>query len=667
MKLMSSNKEVIQPIEWLRALAVVSVVLYHIDKNILPGGYLGVDIFLVVSGYLVGGALANKLHFTSSEMIYFLKKRFWRLQPALVFTLIISFYLSYLYGTPHEFTENVLNSAAAFSGVSNVYFWSNTSYFGGSSEFNYLLHTWSLSLEWQYYISFALLCFFWLKVFNRNISILILLILVAASFLVAVKLSTQSPSANFFLLPSRLWEFCFGTLIYNLRHLPNVSKKLLISSPLGFLLGLTLCFYSVVFIDEKNSLPSHLTIIPVLGTCICLFFVNFKVSPLLQKITYIPFLIGRSSYSIYLLHWPLCVAFAYSVKGHFVLQIIFVMFIFLAGYIIYKYIEIPFSKIRKHSSPVTITILLISFSTYLFIFSNEGFPDRFTKEKIDLIGFSNSYINKDRMYCLNLKERNDLLPININCKSSIAQKRVLMWGDSHLEPFRGPFNLNEELSGMMSIDFVGVGGCPPVPYLERLNMDKRCNDYSQSVLNYILSHHNEYDLIVIGARFTSYIKGNTSYLGPAEGGLDQYIYDIEYPSNLRNHSFSARFKHLLDRLGLLDIPIVLLGGIPEYGHQIPREMFRRSLHNGGDIIDITIPIDIVNERLSDMDLQLRKYSFELENVYFYDPKKVLCDENQCYASINKVPMYFDDDHLNYIGATRVAFNFMEFIESNGIW
>lgn len=651
------ERKTIQPIEWLRALAVLSVVIYHFDKNLLPGGYLGVDIFLVISGYLVGGALVSRKKMGLSDFWSFIEKRFWRLQPALFFTFILTFFVGAMTSTPSELQDLPASSIMSFLGLSNLHFWGQGGYFGGASEYNLLLHTWSLSLEWQYYVFFALTCYSVLRFKGINLSFNLIFGMLLASFLLAILFSEKAPTANFYLLPSRLWEFLTGTLVFiwvqksGIRGNERYQK-------IVFHVCFILCVCSLFFIDEANPMPGWLTLAPVLLTSACLACSYFSISDRLSKYTKIPFLVGRSSYSIYLVHWPLIVALGYLVHKNMFLGVLFLILILLFGYLVYRYVEQPFltpKPIIKSSIAVLSVLIILSIT----LERSGGLPSRFSSNQLEILN-SASLVNSDRRNCLNVVGRNDSFPLNPLCTQENGKSNILMWGDSHLEVFRSFFLADDEVN----VSFLGVAGCPPIIMVDRMYGRKRCDEYAKSALNYILRNEKEFSTLIIGARFAAYVNGNTSHLGRSEGGLHQYIVDIENPKKTRINAFRSRLSETLAILSETELKVVILGGIPEFGEAIPRQIFRDSIFSEklSSYEDISISVDYVNDRLKGIDDFIISESEKYQNFYFYDPKEILCDDLKCWASKKNQPLYFDNDHLNDIGVEIVSSSLNEFIK-----
>ena len=289
-------------IDGLRAIAVLPVILFHAGVTQLSGGYVGVDIFFVISGFLITGILSREIEGGNFSLLGFYERRARRILPALFVVLATTSVLGALILLPYELEFLGRSLIAVVFFVSNILFWQESSYFAASAEFNPLLHTWSLGVEEQYYILFPI--FLWMVWRWRKKSVVPLIgLLTVLSFGLAEYLSTEMPSANFYLLPTRAWELLAGSLaaLY-LLHRPTLTGHL--ADAVG-ILGLAGILVSIFAYDAATRFPSAWTLVPVLGT------VGILVSASPQTwvgklLSYRPFVgIGLISYSAYLWHQPL--------------------------------------------------------------------------------------------------------------------------------------------------------------------------------------------------------------------------------------------------------------------------------------------------------------------------------------------------------------------------
>lgn len=290
-----------QEIDGLRAFAVFSVLIFHLDKKILPGGFLGVDIFFVISGYLIASIIIKRLENNDFDLTSFIQRRIARIFP--LFFLVISCTLiaaSYIY-EEQDFASSGANSLASTLSLANIKLLFQGDYFQISEDAQPFLHYWSLSLEEQFYITFPpLIIFLFRKTkHSKNIILLIVFTISLLSFIFCIKLSFTNSTFAFYLLPSRSWELLVGSIIAIGKF--KIKSRSVYYSIQFF--GLAILIISVLVITEENF-PGYKSLIPVLGTAF-LVTPSAGKSPVHFVLSLKPIVfIGKLSYSLYLWHWP---------------------------------------------------------------------------------------------------------------------------------------------------------------------------------------------------------------------------------------------------------------------------------------------------------------------------------------------------------------------------
>jgi peptidoglycan/LPS O-acetylase OafA/YrhL len=369
-------------IDGLRGLSIFLVIIFHLKIFAFKGGFLGVDIFFVISGYLITNIIISELEMNKFSLIGFYERRIRRIIPALYFVIIISSFFAYYWMIPESF-ENYGQSVVATSLFSNnILLLFTSSYWSLNSDFKPLLHTWSLGVEEQFYLLYPILLIFFYKFFKKLLYLNILIIFVSSvifNFL-AYKFSEN---ASFYLLPSRAWELLAGSLVAmqikkkNYKVYNHYLQQYLSS------LGIMLILIPVFFFDFIKSHLPIVGILPVIGTMLIIIYANeetlinkFLRSSLLVKL-------GLISYSAYLWHWPIfSFARIYSVNqpSLFLMFFLTILTIFIS-FISYIFIEKPFRiKNRFTFKKVclglfVVSVLLISFGFYTHI--TMGMTSRF--------------------------------------------------------------------------------------------------------------------------------------------------------------------------------------------------------------------------------------------------------------------------------------------------
>ena len=370
-------------IDGLRSIAVLPVIFFHAGfVKFFGGGYVGVDVFFVISGYLISSIIISDLEKDNFSLINFYERRARRILPALYFVIILSLIFSYFWMLPDEF-QNFGQSIVATTIFSNNILLSLTNgYWVGASDFKPLLHTWSLAVEEQYYIFFP---FFLLSVwkFGKKWILIILLVLFLASLFLAQLYSYNKPEVGFFVIQTRAWEILIGVFaaLYLKKYNKNKYKNLL------SFIGLILIFYSIIFFDRETPFPSLYTLVPTIGTLLVIVYAD-KGTFAQRLLSYRLMIgIGLISYSAYLFHQPVfALAKLYSNKALSLNQYLTLIILTLVfSFFSWKYIEKPFrnrnnfsSKFIFSSSIIT-SVILIMIGLYLNF--THGIPSRFYKNE----------------------------------------------------------------------------------------------------------------------------------------------------------------------------------------------------------------------------------------------------------------------------------------------
>ncbi|WIV87091.1 acyltransferase family protein [Proteus appendicitidis] len=382
-------------LDGIRALAVFAVILYHANfqmfgDTVFKGGYLGVDVFFVLSGYLITGIIRDKLQKESFSLLDFYWRRFKRIVPALLFVLIVTSALAYFILKPDSIIAYVKSLKSALYFGSNYYFLSEDSYVAESSIRKPLLHTWSLAVEWQFYMFFPLLILL-INKFLKKYTFGIILILLIASMQYANIVVETRPDDAFYLLPSRAWELFAGGLLtfFDRRNLENIkdgtiSSMLVKSMPI---IGLFLVIHGMIFFGHSNPHPSFLTAVPVFGICLFILFTTkgditnsiFSSKPVV--------FIGLISYSLYLWHQPVFVFFRLLKHDEINnLQLLMLISIsLLLSVISYYLIENKFrvKKLGKNKISILIIMFLSLIVFYGITIYTNGFSSKFEGKQKD--------------------------------------------------------------------------------------------------------------------------------------------------------------------------------------------------------------------------------------------------------------------------------------------
>lgn len=409
-------------IDGLRAIAIIPVILFHAGFSLFSGGYIGVDIFFVISGYLITSIIISDLNTHTFSFSDFYERRARRIFPALFFVIFATIPFAWFWLLPEDLKNfsKSLYFVAAFS--SNILFWRTSGYFDGDAELKPLLHTWSLGIEEQYYLLFpALMLLLW-RVQKKIIGLIIALLLITSLYFANLKFS-ENPMSAFYFLPYRAWELLIGALIANY----DFSNKTKISGhwPLQILslLGGILVLFPIFFLDKNTPYPSYFTLLPVIGASLLILFAkpNTWIYKFITNKIFIA--IGLISYSAYLWHQPIFALAKHRLGNDLdvIVLVCLVCLVFCLSYFSWKFIEQPF---RSREVIKTKRLVIFSLLGLIFIVGagslgdlNDGFPSRFK--------YNEKYagdIGQEPFYVYAKQE-------NFVCTPEHIAKQSLMWNE----------------------------------------------------------------------------------------------------------------------------------------------------------------------------------------------------------------------------------------------
>lgn len=479
-------------IDGLRALAVLGVVVFHLGGSPIPGGFSGVDIFFVISGFLITSILLRELKNEEFSFLEFYERRVYRLFPALFAVMASTLLVGYFLFMPDEFLELGQSIAATSVYLSNFFFFLKSDYFSGPSELKPLLHTWSLAVEEQFYIVFPLMLFLLRRysAFFQGTVIGISCILLLTISELAI---TDHASAIFYLAPFRFWELLTGGLIAFILPRINSSQFKAPRNALS-IMGFCLIICSFLLLNESTQFPGLTALPAVLGTSLLIFATQEGIvnRTLLSNSVVVWF--GKISYSMYLWHWPLVVFYGYYVirPVTFFEKVALFCLTTLLAWLSWKYIENPFRRLNRTGKglkrsiyllpPALVSVLFISLGVLIHI--NHGFPERFDESilakyavvKDDNGKATGCFMRQDKFYH-EWKEDQCLFKI------SSTEKTIMLWGDSHaLHLFKGLSKQQTALNANLLV--YTSAGCSPFLNVE-IKGNPQCKENNQYALKVI--------------------------------------------------------------------------------------------------------------------------------------------------------------------------------------
>ena len=463
-------------INFLRAIAVTGVLLYHFKVPYTTGGFSGVDIFFVISGYLMTQIIDHAIDQKKFSFKDYIGKRIKRIVPALLFLILLLTFLAYFFYFPEDYKLNQRNAASSLLFLSNLLYWRTTGYFEPSSATNILLHTWSLSVEWQFYLIYPFILLFLRKLFIHKKNLLLFLAgCTLLLFIFSVILTHFKASASFYLLPSRAWEMLIGGIAFFLGDIIQAKSWKRLLSTLGYVTILA-CF---VFLHTSMAWPGLFTLLPVLATFL-IIVANYPDFPITRQ-AQVQF-IGKISYSLYLWHWPIYVISQYwGLELNTITIPILILLSLSFGLLSYKYIE----SIQFNSSK---QILLASL--LLFLVTGSGYYHHFNRhlfkpQSLEIAGYTSNYEQEmERLTignCFLVTDRMEMKDYNADgCLFIDPQKKnILLLGDSHAAHVAQSLQEGFQEQGINLLKAAATGG---LPTLKPRNGN---NQTLEAVMNYI--------------------------------------------------------------------------------------------------------------------------------------------------------------------------------------
>lgn len=620
-----------QEIDGLRAVAVLPVILFHAGFSWFSGGYVGVDVFFVISGYLITSILVDELDKGTFSIVSFYERRARRILPALFFVMLCCLPFAWIWMVPTQFQDfsKALTAISLFS--SNVLFWKQSGYFAPAAEENPLLHTWSLGVEEQFYIIFpVILLFLWR--FGRRPVFYSVIALTALSLLAAEWGWRNSPSANFYLLPTRAWELGAGALCALL-----LARRALKPSTTLSLAGLGLILYSILFFDENVPFPSLYTLVPVIGTVLIVLYgsASTLTARLLSQKVLVG--VGLISFSAYLWHQPL-LAFARIkstsspewplMAGLSMLSLVLALFS-------WKYVEAPFRKRGAMGSRKTIFIAsaVASFgfiTTGMYGDATDGLPARLNLTPMQQDYLATARKSSYRKQCHS--NNSYAIPPEQACQYNQLNGSVAVFGDSHAVELA--YAVAQTLDAATGVQHFSFSGCAPA-YLS--NADTPCATWTRKTVDY-LARHDTIRQVVIIYRIHAALWGD---------------HRDSYPALPNSTTAEERHERLRSLEAMLDVlvqagkQVIYVAQAPELPFFIDQEVYRLG---GSPKVIQGVNRDWWERRTA----YFKRHFSPAESVAVIRPESLLCDNETCFAGQNGKAFYFDDDHLSLEGALKVA-------------
>lgn len=617
-------------IDGLRSIAVLIVIMYHLGASFIPGGFIGVDVFFVISGFLITSIIHKDISNKTFSYKVFYTRRIKRLYPSIFTVISVSTFAAYYILLPDDLLSYLLSALATLTSVSNFYFLHSIGdYFSVNVEQTPLLHTWSLSVEEQYYLFAPIIVTLVLKFFSKN-KIFVFFLLSVLLLITSIYQTNNNPASAYYMLPFRAFELMIGSLvaiIFSNKRIPNQKMAEIMS-----VLGIMLIISSSVLINRESTFPGINALWPCLGTALLIsasFISKDDGAPLVNRFLSLkPFVyIGKISYPMYLWHWPI-IAFCHykSIDFSIINQSIMLLSTVILSSATFHFVE---NKVRyiswgvfKSSITMVASPAIIIIGLYFITNYYDGFPARFkgiefARTNIPDVAYRqcyNSFKTETEGYC-KLGD-NDKDPDTIFIGDSMAASYI-------------PFIDYIAKDAGISVLATASSALPPIkdilPFPESSAASGHRTDEKLKYNNKRIENAKKFKKIIISASWgngDSYFKSSDSDLLKTVAELamsGSKVYIIARPNGVTSDEFSNA--------------------------KIARE-------SGDDLKNL---LAIENKR----NVYLDKYIPILKGVTIINPNKILCTNRKCKITMNGQIIYFEKDHLNISGSRFIAKEYIE--------
>ncbi len=639
-------------IDGLRAVAVLAVLLFH-ATGLLPGGFAGVDVFFVISGYVITSMLAAELDAGRFSLVRFYERRVRRLFPALAVTILVTAAASAMILLPLDLKAMGKSAVAAALMVSNVLFWDEAGYFDAAAQTKPLLHTWSLAIEEQFYLVYPLLLAALWKLGRRRL-LWTLALLFGLSLAAAAWTAPDQPLTAFYLAPFRLWELMLGGLIA-LRPVRRLEGDVFAG------LGVAMIATSFFIFNAESDFPGWPALLPTVGTALVLNGARAGMVVARALAVRPAVFVGKISYSLYLVHWPLIVLLEYRHDARLGLMggLAVIGVSLVLAWLSWRFVEQPFRQhapgrpLRVFSRAAAATALCCAAGASFS--ATGGLPQRLPEDVRAIYARMGDDWPESPACFIDTKGRTGPSLDDIRAGRVCSRGRApagrpdfIVWGDSHAASMSPPIFAAGDRLGPRGV-IVGAGACPPLLDFETITAReatrRRCQEVNEATLDLIATQKIPVAFLV--ARWPRAALGN----GYGDEGLFFDPKDIAPPVPGEDAKFAAALDRTLGRLVELGVRPVIVMSVPEPGYNVPYELARLML--SGRKADIAPAREAVEEREARA-REIIAAAVAKHGADIVDPIPALCDDEKCPVVRNGAPIYRDTDHIARAAALRLT-------------
>jgi peptidoglycan/LPS O-acetylase OafA/YrhL len=622
-------------IDGLRAIAVLCVLVFHAFPEALPGGFVGVDVFFVISGFLITSIIQKQITQQRFSIKEFYSRRIKRILPVYYSVALTTLVTAFFILLPEDLAGLAESAVASTLFISNYYFYATSGYFGPSVELVPLVHTWSLAVEEQFYIFWPIALIVFAKWCTPSLKFAGILLIFTISLGLSIVLSNSHPDFAYYGIATRTFELMVGAVFA--LYLPRLQSlpRWLVPVSVGVLM------LSVAFIDKSWAFPGYVALFPCLATAVLItnghrvHWINKTLSATLMVT------VGLLSYSLYMWHWPVLSLLRHYYMEPSTVQLFgAIVGIFALAWLSRACIEKPMMRSAMSfrqallSLFVLPTLMILALACALYAYKDS--PLRYNTKEVALLESAKPVSN----HC-NVEEAYQTAKEGCIWNTGKGLPTVLVWGDSHAQ------HLWEAVTALAAqsqheVELVTFSGCPPIKGVYRINrsFSQICFDHNTVVFNKIMT--GSYDAVVLSSNWANYAKGPN-------------LADDQDTSKSLANSKRALRTHLaaqIAALGQAEIPTLFVQPIPNFPNEAPRCHLNNIMFGHQETCHLTA--EETSEQRASFVAFLSDEVSEHNTISQLSLDSIMCDALACSALRGERLLYSDKNHLSVEGSKRAA-------------
>jgi peptidoglycan/LPS O-acetylase OafA/YrhL len=630
-------------IDGLRAIAVIPVVLFHYNIAPFTGGFVGVDVFFVISGYLITGLIWGEMRERRFSILSFYERRIRRIFPALFAVLAATAIAGTFLLFPHTLVRYAISLLATAGFISNFHFWGEAGYWAAEAVEKPLLHTWSLAVEEQFYLLFPGLLYL-LRAQPSAKVVWVLGAVLALSLALSIVGVYYAPISTFYLLPSRLWELLIGGVLA-VGRFPAPASALARNALAA--LGLALIAWSVVTLNAASLFPGTNALAPCVGAALIIYAGSGELGAVNAALgSRVPVFIGLISYSLYLWHWPIYV-FAQAVLPNglnWSETALAIAASFGLAILSWRYVELPFRGRASRISRKSLFVMAGSAVAAALLAGTalraaDGLPQRFDAATRTILAEADDR-EQPGPHCFDRSAAQVAKTGLCKIGAPNVQPSFVLWGDSHADamlPAVAQAALRQGKAGLLAAH----GHC--VPLIGVNFPDRKCRPFNDAVARIALG--KGIDTVLLDAIWAP-ASGET----PLDLGRDGQVADPAKLAAKRDRKRAAFASGLADTVKTLRAAgktVIIIGPVPEFRHSVPTDLAKMRVWGGHWEIAPTRAMFLAREAYVFSVFDALAKSSQVKVVR---PDSILCPDVRCVVMLNGRPLYRDTSHLSVVGA-----------------